>query len=59
MEKTLTAPLAELAHVKLEDLEQVVRPPARRNIRRLVPAAIGVVLSGLLVATFAWLKARA
>jgi hypothetical protein len=59
MNETLTAPLAELAHVNREDLQRLVGPAARRSFRRLVPATVGLALSGLLVMTFVWLKARA
>jgi hypothetical protein len=51
---TLKASLAELAHVKLEDLRHVVPPRPRSSLRWLLPTGAGVFLAAAAVAAFRW-----
>lgn len=51
---TLKASLAELAHVKLEDLRHVVPPRTRFSQRWLLSTGAGVLLAVAAVMAYRW-----
>jgi hypothetical protein len=56
MKDTLTAPLFELAHVKRDDLRDLVPPASSRPLKRIASVCLGLFAG--VAATMVWRRIR-